>query len=177
MSSNSFVIPNPANKIDRKALVASSPRIARSARWFWWIAGLSLINTILMNSGSQTSFVIGLGFTIMSDAFFHAFKPAAFLVDAVALGFFYAMGYFALRGYRWAFIVGGVVYALDAMIYLYFQDFMPLAFHAWALFSITTGAIALHRILVTAQTEIGKQNQLQPPTISSGQTLAGQEPR
>lgn len=139
----------PAGKIDRKAIVAANPRIASSARWFWWIAGLSLINSVLIHSGSSTSFLAGLGFTLVADSIFQAFKPAAFVIDALGVGFFYAMGAMALRGYRWAFIVGGIFYALDGAIYLYFQAFMPLAFHAWALFAIWTGGVALNNVLKT----------------------------
>lgn len=162
MADNPFVAPQASLSIDRKALVASLPRVASAARWFWWIAALSLINTILMHSGSQTTFVIGLGFTLVADAFFQAFKPAAFVVDAVALGFFFAMGFYALRGHRWAFIVGASFYALDALIYLYFGDLMPLAFHAWALFSIITGVIALNNALKAAQAAPALQSQPAP---------------
>jgi hypothetical protein len=31
------------------------------------------------------------------------------IIDAFVIGFFVAMGWFALRGHRWAFVVGGIV--------------------------------------------------------------------
>lgn len=151
MSENAFISSSTSAPIDRKAIVAAHPRIASGARWFWWIAGLSLVNTVLMHSGSQTSFVVGLGFTVVADAFFQGLKPVAFAIDAVALGFFALMGLFALRGYRWAFLVGGLFYTLDALIYLYFRDYMPVAFHAWALFWIGTGGFALHSAIKSAE--------------------------
>ena len=137
----------PLIPADRKAIVAAHPAIANSARWFWWIAGLSLVNSVMIHSGSERTFLAGLGFTLMADALFHTFKPAAFLFDALGIGFFVVIGLMALRGYRWAFMVGGIFYALDAVIYLCLQAFLPLAFHGWALFSIWTGGMALNRAI------------------------------
>jgi hypothetical protein len=92
-----------------------------------------------------------LGFTLVADGVFQAFKPAAFLIDALAIGFFVAMGLMGLRGYRWAFLVGGIFYALDALIYLSFEAYLPLAFHAWALFFIWVGGMALHRAIKASE--------------------------
>ena len=135
----------------KKDIAEASPGVARAARWFWWIAGLSLINTFLIHSGSETSFVVGLGFTLIADVAFKSVKVVAFGIDAVAIIFFFFMGRYALRGHLWAFAVGGVVYTLDALIYLYFQDFMPLAFHGLALFYIGKGAFMLRSSLKAAE--------------------------
>jgi hypothetical protein len=164
--SNPFITPQTSTNEELKSLVAGTPKVASAARWFWWIAGLSAVNTLLLNFGSNTSFVIGLGFTLIADAFFQAFKPAAFVIDIVAIGFFYAMGHFSLRGHRWAFIVGAVVYALDALIYVYFQDFMPVAFHAWALFCIISGFIALNTAINQAKLNTLNATNLSPAPTS-----------
>ena len=37
------------------------------ANWFYWIAGLSLVNTILLYTGSEWVFVVGLGVTQLID--------------------------------------------------------------------------------------------------------------
>ena len=150
MSENAFVQPQTLTAMDKKVAVESTPGVARAARWFWWIAGLSLVNTLLIHSDSNTSFVIGLGFTMITDVLFKSVPAVAFAIDAVALGFFFLMGFFALRGHVWAFILGAIVYIGDALIYLRFQDFMPLAFHGLALFYIIKGAIALRTALKDA---------------------------
>lgn len=149
MSQNPF-LPRPA-PIDRKAIVSATPGVEGGARWFWWIAGLSLVNTVMIHSGSETSFMIGLGFTLIADVALKGIPALAFAIDAVAIGFFVAMGWLALRGHVWAFAVGGAVYLLDALIFLYFQDFFPLALHGLALFYIVSGALALHRALKAAR--------------------------
>lgn len=135
---------------NRRQIAESTGGVVNAARWFWWIAGLSLINTVLMHSGSDTSFVVGLGFTLIADAVFVEIPVIAYAFDAVVLGFFVFMGLFAQRGYIWAFVVGGFIYLLDALIYLYFGDYLALGFHAFALFQIVTGAIALRTALKEA---------------------------
>ena len=122
---------------------APSPIVQSAARWFWWIAGLSLINTIMSVSGSHTNFVMGLGFTAMSDALFAANPGIGFVMDAMALGFFIFVGFQAKQGKLWAFYVGIAAYVLDALIYLIVQDWMPVAFHALAIYFIFKGVMSL----------------------------------
>lgn len=141
MSTNSTAELSPA---DRKALVSAHPRISSAARWFWWIAGLSVVNTVLTHTGSDVSFLLGLGFTLISDHVFKDYAPVAYAIDLLCIGFFVGIGFIALRGYRWAFVVGLVIYVLDALIYLKFQDWLPLAFHVYASVMIITGIMALN---------------------------------
>ena len=151
MAENAFVAQAPA--LDRALIAKSHPHIIGGAGWFWWIAGLSLVNTVLIHSGSNTNFVIGLGFTLVADAMFKAYKVVAFSIDAVALGTFAGLGFLARRGQLWAYVTGLVLYALDALIYLAFQDWMSVAFHGLALFYLFRGARQLHADLKTAAAE------------------------
>lgn len=144
------VLSTPA-PIDRAALAQANPAVISGARWFWWIAGLSLVNTIMLHAGSQTSFVIGLGFTLMADVVFQELKVVAFSIDALALGFFVAMGWFAGKGQFWAFVTGIIFYLLDACIYLFFQDWMSVGFHALALVYMAKGAMALRGAIQAAE--------------------------
>lgn len=121
-------------------------RIARGANWFYWIAGLSLVNSILSVSGSDRTFLIGLGFTQVVDAIAEGFHSqtatlvgfvAAILVAALLCG----TGYFARRR-RWIYVVGMVLYALDGTINLVAGDWPGLAFHAFALFAMSDGVRA-----------------------------------
>ena len=98
MPENPFTnTPPPA--LDYAAVAKASPEIISGARWFWWIAGLSLVNSVILHSGGGTSFVIGLGFTQIVDALFQSLKPVAFGIALFALGFFFAMGWYATKGY------------------------------------------------------------------------------
>jgi hypothetical protein len=122
---------------------ATLPVVRSAARWFWWIAGLSLVNIVMFQSGSQTSFVMGLGITTVSDVVYAGNKVVGFVIDAIALGFFVWVGFQAQSAKLWAFYLGVTVYVLDALIYAYVQDWMPVAFHGLAIFFIVKGILAL----------------------------------
>lgn len=97
------------------------------------------------------SFVMGLGFTLIADAFFQQYKAIAFAIDLCFLGFFFAAGWFGTKGHLWAFILGIVVYVLDSCIYLYFQDWFPFGFHVLALFYIIRATGILRTAIKTAK--------------------------
>jgi hypothetical protein len=133
--------------LTRHELAAAIPAVKSGARWFWWIAGLSLVNIVLFQSGSTTNFVVGLGVTALSDAMFAQSKSIGFVIDAIALGFFFLMGLQAQRGKLWVFYLGVTVYALDALIYVAYQDWMPVAFHGLAIYFIIKGVMSLREAL------------------------------
>ncbi|HEY7797336.1 MAG TPA: hypothetical protein VIA80_01120 [Hyphomonadaceae bacterium] len=119
----------------------SDPVVVSAARWFWWIAGLSLVNTVLFYMKSDTSFVIGLGLTTVASVFFQMTVALVFIVATLA---FYAyIGYVAQRGVAWAFYIGLAVYVFDALIFVYFEDWMSVAFHGLAIFFIMKGVMQL----------------------------------
>ncbi len=134
--------PSPAASPPGQAAPAL-PVVRAAARWFWWIAGLSLVNIVMFQSGSETSFVMGLGIITVSDVVFAGNKLVGFLIDAIALGFFVWVGFEAQRAKLWAFYLGVTVYVLDALIYAYVQSWMPVAFHGLAIFFIVKGILAL----------------------------------
>lgn len=129
--------------------VTSDPIVRSAARWFWWIAGLSLVNTVLFYSGSQTTFVIGLAMTTMASAAFAGNLPAAIGLAGATIAFYLLIGFYAQQQKLWAFYLGLTVYVLDGLIYVFFQDWMPVAFHALAAYFIFKG-IARVRALAAA---------------------------
>lgn len=152
-------MPDPAAEAQmRLAIIAELARRARvGANTFFWIAGLSVVNTVLALAGSDTRFVIGLGITQLVDALAYfvsldipdsavIIKAVAVLIDLVIVGIFTLFGYLAGRGRRWAFIVGMVLYALDALLTLVFQDWIGLAFHGFFLFGLFGGLRALNQL-------------------------------
>jgi hypothetical protein len=77
------------------------------------------------------------------DALFDSIKMVGFFLDAIAIGFFIFVGLQAKKGKLWAFYLGISAYAFDALIYVLVQDWMPVAFHALAIFFIAKGVFAL----------------------------------
>ncbi|HKB56572.1 MAG TPA: hypothetical protein VKC51_03195 [Lacunisphaera sp.] len=136
--------------ISRAVVAQATPDVIRGANWFWWIAGLSVVNTVMIHSGGDMNFVIGLGFTLVADAVFKEQKLIAFAIDAVALGTIFGLGFLSRKGHLWAFVTGIVLYALDALIYVMFQDWMSVGFHGLALFYLIRGASRLRGALKVA---------------------------
>lgn len=111
--------------------------------WFYWIAVLSIINSIVTKAQMGIHFLAGLGATQVVDAIVHESGAIAALLGipfivAIA-GVYFMFGYFACRRAKWAFITGMVFYLLDALLLLAFSDWFGLAFHAWAMYGIFNG--------------------------------------
>ncbi|MEK8033125.1 hypothetical protein AACH06_20055 [Ideonella sp. DXS29W] len=121
-------------------------QVQRAARWFWWIAGLSLVNTLLFQSGQDTSFALGLGITTLSNVLFADEPAMAISLSAVAIGFFGLVGWQASQARFWAFCIGLAVYVGDAFIVWQLDDWVALAFHGVVIFFITQGLIRLRQL-------------------------------
>lgn len=126
--------------------VNEDPIVKSAARWFWWIAGLSLINAVMFHTGSDTNFVLGLAMTTLASAVFASMLPVAIALTAITVGFYFAMGLYAQRGKLWAFYAGLTVYVVDALICLKFEDWMSAGFHALAVFFIAKGVLRVREM-------------------------------
>jgi len=125
-------------------------RIKSGASWFYWIAGLSLINSVVALSGSNWGFVLGLGITQVIDALAKAVGSAgvavAIVLDVIVAGVFVLFGVYANRKQSWSFLVGMVLYGLDGLLFLIGGDLLGLGFHTFALFCIFGGYSALRKL-------------------------------
>lgn len=126
---------------------------ASGSQWFYWIAALSVVNSISLLSGGNWGFAIGLGITMMIDGIFQEIGKGAFAsnamaigIDAVVIGVFALFGYFSGKGKTWAFYVGIVLYALDGLLFLMTQDLLSLGFHAFAIFFMWRGLQACKQL-------------------------------
>lgn len=152
-------IPDPALKQlqTQTVLYEVKRRMQRGANNFYWIAALSAINSVILEFGGSAYFVVGLASTLFVDSFAVAVAKdvpeAAIIVKIVGLvisfifaGIFALFGLFANRGKRWAFVVGMVLYSIDALLMLAFQEWMGLIFHGLFLFGLFGGLQALNQI-------------------------------
>lgn len=125
-------------------------QLKSGAGWFYWIAGLSLINTIIFIFGGKWNFIMGLGITQVVDAVAvpmgQAGKAVAVIIDLLIAGMFAGFGVMAAKRNTWAFIAGMVIYAMDTIIFILAGDFLGIAFHALALWFIF-GGLKAHRQL------------------------------
>jgi len=126
---------------------AASVRMRSGARWFYWIAGLSVVNSIIGIAGGNLHFVVGLGITQAVDAIAKPLGNPGMVLDliinGVVAGIFALFGAFATKGQKWAFLTGMVLYSLDGLLLLAAKDLLSVGFHAYALFAISRGLMAI----------------------------------
>ena len=134
---------SPAMPTSVEELAQRIPGFLSGARWFWWIAGLSAVNVACDLAHANVNFVLGLAFTLIAHGVFAANLTVALVIDLLFIGGFWFVGQQAQKGRTWAFALGAVVYLLDGLIYLKYQDWMPVAFHALALFYIGKAFMSL----------------------------------
>ena len=81
-----------------------------SAKWFYTIAALSVINSILLYFDANLFFIFGLSVTQFIDAIFYeingSFSPIALVPNIIIAGVFALFGLYATKLKKWAFIVG-----------------------------------------------------------------------
>lgn len=137
------------------------------ARWFWWIAGMSAINSIVWWLEMRWGFFIGLGITQVFDAFGPQFGvigiAVAIVLDMIVVAVFVILGSLALR-HRSAYIVGIILYALDGVLLLAFGDFLAAGFHLFAIFFISKGLSAAKALAAEP-----------PPAVASPGTMYGEQ--
>ncbi len=125
--------------------LALEKQFERGANWFYWIAGLSVVNSAVALSGVMWAFVVGLGITQVVDAIVVEEEAgikariAAFGFDLIIASGVVLFGYLARKRLRWVFVLGMVLYAVDGLWFLFGPDVFSLAFHAFALFGIFGG--------------------------------------
>jgi hypothetical protein len=141
-----------------KAAVAELLRIQAQAKsganWFYWIAALSVINSIMVLTGSGWSFIVGLGITQLVDGAAEALieegvsnaRVVCFAINLIIAGVFVLFGAFANRKHLWAFVVGMLLYALDGLLFLLVMDYLSIGFHVFVLFSLYGGLKATNKL-------------------------------
>jgi hypothetical protein len=112
--------------------------VRRAAYWFFGIAILSVVNSFLASKG--TYFILGLGFSQILDGIsIQLTGEVNFFLSLIPPLIIALMGYFAMRCNRWAFIVGAVIYALDALLFLFYGEWLAFGFHAFVLYKLWNG--------------------------------------
>ena len=133
-----------------EAMAALKAAGDRGANWFFWIAALSLVNTVITHSGGGVHFIVGLAITMIVDAIAAEVgkqEPnlaTVFMVIAVGFSIFVAavvilFGWLSRKRFLWVFGAGMFLYLLDGLIYLLIGVYGCAAFHGYALFSMIHG--------------------------------------
>jgi hypothetical protein len=136
---------------------ATAKRFAAGAQWFYWIAGLSMINSIIQISGGQWRFIFGLGIVDLAEAVVQAANLGlgghifAFMFALTAAAVFCLFGYLSRLKMRWPFYVGMTLYTLDALLLLLLGDYLSAAVHGFVLYQMFNAVRAIKSLQETSE--------------------------
>jgi hypothetical protein len=110
--------------------------------WFYWIAALTMVTSLMSLAGGGWRFFLSLGVTQLIDAIAvelsaslgNATKVIAIVLDIFAVAVFAGVGFLAGKQYLWAYVVGLVLFLLDGVVSLVFGDWLGVVVHAIVLF-------------------------------------------
>lgn len=141
------VVPSPIGPTG-EARQALERQRRNGGQWFYWIAGLSLVNAAVAFAGAEWRFILGLGVTQVVHELAKSGSAATTsgLVALAVIAIFAVLGQRAVLGQGWAFLVGIALYALDGGIFLLIRDWAGVGFHAFALLMITRGYVASRKL-------------------------------
>ena len=122
-------------------------RYRSGASWFFWIAGLTMVTSIITYSGGDWRFLISLGTTQVIDAIAQALAAElggapqiiALVLDVILTGIFVFFGVLAMKKLLWAYLLGMVVFGLDGLVSLLIQDFIGVIAHVVVLIFLVRG--------------------------------------
>jgi hypothetical protein len=160
MADTSLLTPAPgaSDSAPSSAKAQLEAVVNSGAKWFYWIAGLSLVNTALSFFGSDRRFVIGLGLPEVVDAIAKEEEAGGGVVnlslDLLIVGMFVFFGYKACQRSKAAFLTGMIVYVLDAGLLLLGEEYFSVAFHGLALIYIFKGFSANNQLRVLESASI-----------------------
>lgn len=159
---------------NRAQLAALEHQGLTGARWFYWIAALSLVNSAIQLGGADRHFVIGLGSTQIVGAIADAVAQQNPAIATIAKGIGFGIncfcaivvalfGWLCTRRYTAAFVIGMTLYFLDGLIFLLFFDLLSVGFHGFALYCIWSGLSAFRKLnALEAETLWSDEAQLAP---------------
>jgi hypothetical protein len=131
-------------------------KLSSGANWFYWVAGLSAVNSIINFFEMQWNFAVGLGITqlfdglgmyLRSEGSPYSVLAAVLAASLVVSGLFFVIGVFANRRIVSAFVIGIILYGLDSVLMLLVGDILGIIIHAIALFFIVRGFLAARQLL------------------------------
>ena len=125
------------------------------AAWFYWVAGLSLINTLCALTEANFGFALGLNVTQIAD--YGALRAvqggADSSVKIFALGFdlvIYALmvgcGWLSQKRVLPVFALGMALYLLDALLFFLVADVVSIILHVFALWCMWAGFTAFRQL-------------------------------
>ena len=134
-------------------------RYKSGANWFYWIAGLTIVTSIISFNGGDWRFLISLGTTQVIDAVADAWsaevggtpKVVALVLDLILTGVFVVFGVLANKKLLWAYILGMAIFVIDGLVSLMVQDLIGVVAHAVVLIFMVPGFLAGRKLVELEQ--------------------------
>jgi hypothetical protein len=141
------VAPGAALVEERHKLEAAA---LHGGGWFYWIAGLSLVNSAVIAAGGDVNFIFGLGITLVFDAVAaqmgSSAAAVALVLNTLIAGVFVVCGSLARGRKQWAFVAGMLLYALDGLLFVVPGLWLNVGAHVFALVLIYNGWAAARKL-------------------------------
>jgi hypothetical protein len=137
----------------------------RGASWFFTIAILSGINSLLQIFDAHIRFIFGLGITQVVGTMAKQSSNGTvvlLIVDGLFIGLLLLCGKWARERSQGAFLGGMIAYALDGLLLLLFNMWIDAAVHAYALYRMWQGYAASREL---TQLEQAAQPGLSQPVV------------
>ena len=120
-------------------------RLRQGSSWFFTIAALSGINSLLQIFDAKIHFIFGLGITQVAGSVARQSGNGTailLLVDGLFIGLLLLCGKWARQRSQGAFLGGMLAYALDGLLLVLFAAWIDAAVHAYALYRMWQGYAA-----------------------------------
>ena len=124
--------------------------VLHAADWFFWLAILSVINSLIVYYYQVPNTPIALGITQWVDGTTSGFNSkmttTALVVNILIAAALAGFGVLARRGSDIAFVLGIFLYVIDAVLIIGVRDFFGFGVHLLALFFLVKGLLASRHI-------------------------------
>lgn len=131
---------------DDSARHVTRTSVLHSADWFFWLAILSVINSLIVYFYNIPNTPMALGITQWIDGTQSGIKSSLtegwLVIDLLIAAALAGFGLLARRGSDIAFVVGIFVYLIDAFLTIGVRDFFGFGVHLVALFFLFKGLLA-----------------------------------
>jgi hypothetical protein len=135
---------------DDSARHVTRTSVRHGADWFFWLAILSVINSLIVYYYQIPNTPIALGLTQWVDGTSSGFNPTmslgALITDLIIALVLATFGWLARRGSDLAFVVGIFLYVIDTFLTIGLRDFFGFGIHLIALFFLVKGLLASRHI-------------------------------
>jgi len=136
-----------SKKIIEDKKMVNDKQINRNYGWFMTIGLLSILNTVIVAFNWKVHFIFGLAYTQIIDGVLYSllggFKIIGILISSLFSGLFILFWYYAKAYKNWAYIIGLVIYGLDLILFVFYNDWLSTGFHVFAFIFILTGYLKL----------------------------------